>query len=57
VQAMSIRNKQTMEERDPAVQRTRLEELVAIANDPAKARQHLLNTSMISGLKRANEVK
>lgn len=57
VQAMSIRNKQTMEERDPAVQRARLQELVAIANDPAKARQHLLNTSMISGLQRANEVK
>lgn len=56
VQAMSIRNKQTMEERDPAVQRKRLEELVATANDPDKARQHLLNTSMISGLKRANEV-
>jgi 3-(3-hydroxy-phenyl)propionate hydroxylase len=56
VQAMSIRNKQTMEERDPAVQRARLEELVAIANDPNRARQHLLNTSMISGLKRANEV-
>ena len=56
VQAMSIRNKQTMEERDPAVQRARLEELVAVANDPVKARQHLLNTSMISGLKRANEV-
>ena len=56
VQAMSIRNKQTMEERDPAVQRKRLEELVAVANDPEKARQHLLNTSMISGLKRANEV-
>ena len=57
VQAMSIRNKQTMEERDPAVQRARLEELVTIANDPARARQHLLNTSMISGLKRANEVQ
>ena len=54
---MSIRNKKTMEERDPAVQRARLEELVAVANDPAKAREHLLNTSMISGLKRANEVK
>jgi 3-(3-hydroxy-phenyl)propionate hydroxylase len=56
VQAMSIRNKKTMEERDPAVQRERLAELVAVANDPEKARAHLLNTSMISGLKRANEV-
>ena len=57
VQAMSIRNKQMMEERDPAVQRARLRELIAIAADPAQARQHMLNTSMISGLKRANEIQ
>jgi 3-(3-hydroxy-phenyl)propionate hydroxylase len=57
VQAMSIRNKQMMEERDPAVQRARLEELVAIAADPQRAREHLLNTSMISGLRHANEVE
>jgi 3-(3-hydroxy-phenyl)propionate hydroxylase len=56
VQAMSIRNKRMMEERDSAVQRARLEEMIAIANDPAKAREHMLNTSMISGLKRANEI-
>jgi 3-(3-hydroxy-phenyl)propionate hydroxylase len=56
VQAMSIRNKRTMEERDPAVQRKNLEALVAVAADPVKAREHVLNTSMISGLKRANEV-
>jgi 3-(3-hydroxy-phenyl)propionate hydroxylase len=57
VQAMSIRNKRTMEERDPAVQRKNLEALVAVAADPVKAREHVLNTSMISGLKRANEVE
>jgi 3-(3-hydroxy-phenyl)propionate hydroxylase len=57
VQAMSIRNKQMMEERDPAVQRAHLRDMVAVANDPAQARQHLLNTSMISGLKRANQVQ
>lgn len=56
VQAMSIRNKRTMEERDPATQRKNLEALVAVANDPAKAREHVLNTSMILGLKRANAV-
>ena len=38
VQAMSIRNKQMMEERDPAVQRKRLQELVAVADDPQRAR-------------------
>ncbi|HEY0224340.1 MAG TPA: FAD-dependent monooxygenase [Pseudolabrys sp.] len=57
VQAMSIRNKRMMEERDPAVARIRLKEMIAIADDPAKAREHMLNTSMISGLKRANEVR
>ena len=53
---MSIRNKRMMEERDPAVQRARLKELIAIAADPAQAREHMLNTSMISGLKRASEI-
>jgi 2-polyprenyl-6-methoxyphenol hydroxylase-like FAD-dependent oxidoreductase len=57
VQAMSIRNKQMMEERDPAVQRERLKELIAAAADPEKAREHMLSTSMISGLRRANEIR
>jgi 3-(3-hydroxy-phenyl)propionate hydroxylase len=56
VQAMSIRNKRLLEERDPAVQREHMEEMVAIAGDPARARQHLLDTSMIAGLRRASEV-
>jgi 3-(3-hydroxy-phenyl)propionate hydroxylase len=57
VQAMSIRNKRQLEERDPKVQRERMLELVAIADDPARARQHLLDTSMISGLRRCAEVQ
>ncbi len=57
VQAMSIRNKQMMEERDPAVQRARLQEMIDTAADPARAKQHLLNTSMISGLRRAEQVQ
>ncbi len=57
VQAMSIRNKHLLEERDPKVQRERLGELIAIAKDPARARAHLLDTSMISGLRRSNEVQ
>jgi 3-(3-hydroxy-phenyl)propionate hydroxylase len=56
VQAMSIRNKRLLEERDPAVQRERLTELIAIADDPERARQHLLDTSMISGLRRSLQV-
>jgi 3-(3-hydroxy-phenyl)propionate hydroxylase len=56
VQAMSIRNKRLLEERDPKVQRERLTELIATAGDPERARKHLLESSMIAGLKRANEV-
>jgi 3-(3-hydroxy-phenyl)propionate hydroxylase len=57
VQAMSIRNKRLMEERDPAVLRARLQEMIEIAADPARAKQHLLTTSMISGLRRAAQVQ
>jgi 3-(3-hydroxy-phenyl)propionate hydroxylase len=56
VQAMSIRNKRLLEQRDPAVQREHMADLVAIANDPVRARQHLLDTSMIAGLRRASEI-
>ena len=57
VQAMSIRNKRLLEEHDPAVQRQRLKELIAIANDRGNARLHLLDSAMIAGLRRANEVE
>jgi 3-(3-hydroxy-phenyl)propionate hydroxylase len=57
VQTMSIRNKRLLEERDPAVQRARMLELVAIASDRERARRHLLDTSMISGLRRAHAVE
>jgi len=57
VQAMSIRNKRLLEERDPGVQRSRMEELVAVAADPQRARQHLLESSMIAGLRKSAEVK
>jgi 3-(3-hydroxy-phenyl)propionate hydroxylase len=56
VQAMSIRNKRLLEERDPKVQRERMQELVEIAGDPERARAHLLDSSMISGLRRAAAV-
>jgi 3-(3-hydroxy-phenyl)propionate hydroxylase len=57
VQRMSIRNKQLLEERDPVVQRHRLTELVAIAHDPQRARRHMLDTSMISGVRKAAEIE
>jgi 3-(3-hydroxy-phenyl)propionate hydroxylase len=56
VQAMSIRNKRLLEERDPTVQRERLTELIATAADAQRARKYLLESSMIAGLKRANEI-
>lgn len=55
VQAMSIRNKRLLEQRDPAVQKARMEELMAIAADPQRARQFLLDSSMIAGLHRSQE--
>jgi 3-(3-hydroxy-phenyl)propionate hydroxylase len=57
VQAMSIRNKQMLEERDPALLRARLQEMMAVARDPVRAKQHLLHTSMISGVRRAEQVQ
>jgi 3-(3-hydroxy-phenyl)propionate hydroxylase len=57
VQAMSIRNKRLLEERDPDVQRAHMEELVTIASDPQRSRAHLLETSMIAGLRKANSMQ
>ena len=57
VQAMSIRNKRLLEERDPEVQKERMQEMTAIADDPQRARQYLLDSSMIAGLRRAEEVQ
>jgi 3-(3-hydroxy-phenyl)propionate hydroxylase len=56
VQAMSIRNKRLLEERDPEVQKSRMDELVAIAADAKRARAYLLETSMILGLLKSEEI-
>jgi 3-(3-hydroxy-phenyl)propionate hydroxylase len=56
VQAMSIRNKRLLEERDPHVQRARMDELVATANDREQARAFLLESSMISGLQKSESI-
>jgi 3-(3-hydroxy-phenyl)propionate hydroxylase len=57
VQAMSIRNKRLLEERDPHVHRSRMEELVAIAGNPERARAYLLESSMIAGLRKSAEIE
>jgi 3-(3-hydroxy-phenyl)propionate hydroxylase len=53
VQAQSIRNKQLLQEKDPEVRKLRLDEIRAITRDPVRARQHLLNTSMIASVRHA----
>lgn len=57
VQAMSIRNKRLLEERDPQVHRSRMEELVAIAGDPQRARAYMLESSMIAGLRKSAQIE
>jgi 3-(3-hydroxy-phenyl)propionate hydroxylase len=57
VQAMSIRNKRLLEERDPHVHRARMEELVAIAENPRLARAYMLDSSMIAGLRKSAQIE
>lgn len=56
VQAMSIRNKKTIEERDPEIRRQRLAELGATAADPGKAKAFLMNSSMINSVREAASI-
>ena len=56
VQQQSIENKKRLETREPAVRRRNLDELSAIAADPARARQFLLRTSMIAMQRRAEAI-
>ena len=53
INAMTARNKKLMEERDPAVRQAALDELRAIAADPARSYAYLLETSMIGPLRRS----
>jgi 3-(3-hydroxy-phenyl)propionate hydroxylase len=53
LQAMTIANKKTLEERDPVARAARLADQRATAADPAKARAYLLRTSMIEGVRAA----
>ena len=53
LQAQTIANKQTLEERDPAQRAARQAEMRATAADPGRARQFLRRTAMIEGLQAA----
>lgn len=50
------RNRARMQERDPARRREMLTALQRTADDPVAAREHLLRSSMIAGLRRAAEI-
>ncbi len=55
LQAMTIQNKKLLEERDETVRTRNLSEQRALARDPDRARTYLLRTSMIEGLKAAED--
>jgi 3-(3-hydroxy-phenyl)propionate hydroxylase len=54
--AQADRNRARMRERDPARRAALLADLQATAADPARAREHLLRSSMITGLRAAATV-
>ena len=51
--AQAHQNRTRMHERDPVKRRETLRELQATAADPVRAREYLLRTSMITGLRQA----
>ena len=53
VQEQSIANKKRLEESDPKTRQKNLDELTRIAENPERARQFLLRTSMITSQRRA----
>ncbi|MBT6272719.1 MAG: FAD-dependent monooxygenase [Chromatiales bacterium] len=55
--AQAARNRQRMKEMDPAKRATMLRDLQAIADDRDRAREHLLRSSMITGLRAAAQVQ
>ena len=57
VQEQSIANKKRLEARDPDVRRKNLDELREIAADPARARQFLMRSAMITSQQRAAAIE
>lgn len=56
VQQSTIRNRETLMETDPVARQKRHEEMRRTADDPAKAREFLLRSSMIAGLREAEAI-
>ncbi len=53
INAITERNKKLMEERDPEVRQRNLDEIAAIAADPDRSYQFMLNSAMITSLRRS----
>ena len=56
MQAQALRNRQIMNERDETKRQAYHDELRATADDPVRARQYLLRTSMIQSLRDLEQV-
>ena len=54
VQRQTVENKRRLEETDPQLRRSRLDELRSVAADPAKARAFLLRSSLIESVRLAS---
>ena len=56
IQAQTIHNKKTLEERDLGQRKKRMEELKRTSEDPEAARGFMLRTSLIASVQRAAEI-
>ncbi|HUZ72803.1 MAG TPA: FAD-dependent monooxygenase [Stellaceae bacterium] len=56
VRVQSMRNSQLMSERDAEIRRRRLDDMRRMADDPVRARRFLLESSMIAGLRKSEEI-
>ena len=57
ISAITMRNKKLLEERDPAVRERNLQEMAAIAADPKRAYQYMLDAAMITSLRRCGMLR
>jgi len=53
VQKQTMQNKRRLEERDPEARRLELDRLREIADDPGRAKEFLMDTSMLASVRRA----
>ncbi len=56
IQAQTIQNKKNLEEKDPEQRKARMAALRETSEDPVKAREFMLRTSLIASVRRAAEI-